>query len=35
MFTKETPTETPENNLYLHKQKFDNFTYVERNTVLQ
>jgi Protein kinase C terminal domain len=32
MFTREHPTETPENNLLLQKQKFDDFTYVERKS---
>ena len=30
MFTKELPTETPEDSMLLKKQKFDGFTYVEQ-----
>lgn len=29
MFTKETPSETPEDSMLLRKKKFDGFTYVE------
>ena len=30
MFTKETPSETPEDSMLLRKKKFDGFTYVEQ-----
>lgn len=35
MFTKEAPRETPEeDSILLKKAKFDNFTYVESNKLL-
>jgi hypothetical protein len=30
MFTKEMPSETPEDSMLLRKKKFDGFTYVEQ-----
>jgi hypothetical protein len=33
MFTKESPNETPDDNLLTQKQKFDDFTYVERTSL--
>ena len=33
VFTKEKPSETPEDSLLLKKEKFKDFTYVERSTL--
>ena len=34
MFTREKPMETPEESHFLQKQKFNDFTYVEKSKLM-